>query len=90
MSSDYHMRQSTNSQPIAIGDGYHCSDLSSAAGVIDETINAVQTKALANMKTWLAEWKPSKKLARRDESEEGESRQRKAIGIAFRDAPVIQ
>lgn len=58
---------------------------------MDSTIHAVQTEALANMKTWLAEWKPSKKMAKRDDDgEEDEPRMRKAIGIAFRDAPVIQ
>ncbi|KAF8969331.1 serine carboxypeptidase S28-domain-containing protein [Flammula alnicola] len=49
--------QSTASQPIAVGDGFHCSDLGASAA-IDPTIAAVQTKALASMKTWLAAWKP--------------------------------
>ncbi|TFK43800.1 serine carboxypeptidase S28-domain-containing protein [Crucibulum laeve] len=50
--------QSTSLQPIALGDGFHCSDLGTSANV-DPTIAAVQTKALASMKTWLATWKPS-------------------------------
>jgi hypothetical protein len=52
--------QSTPQQPIALGDGFHCSDLGAASGAIDPTIKAVQTKALASMKAWLATWKPAK------------------------------
>lgn len=50
---------STPEQPIGVGDGFHCSDLSTASGVADPTILAVQQAALASMKTWLADWKPS-------------------------------
>ncbi|KAJ8495908.1 hypothetical protein ONZ45_g12655 [Pleurotus djamor] len=50
--------QSTDLQPIALGDGFHCSDLS-ARSAVDATIAAVQQHALASMKTWLATWKPS-------------------------------
>jgi pimeloyl-ACP methyl ester carboxylesterase len=50
--------QSTPQQPIAVGDGFHCSDLSTASGIADPTIHAVQQAALASMKTWLAAWKP--------------------------------
>ena len=32
------MRQSSAGQPIAIGDGFYCSDLSAAAGKVDSTI----------------------------------------------------
>ncbi|KAH8118755.1 peptidase S28 [Phellopilus nigrolimitatus] len=60
VSSDFHTRQSTSSQPIAVGDGFHCSDLSTAAGKVDTTILAVQEKALALMKTWLSTWSPTK------------------------------
>ncbi|KAF9556834.1 hypothetical protein CPC08DRAFT_74264 [Agrocybe pediades] len=49
---------STDSQPIGLGDGFHCSDLSTS-GAIDPTILAVQKKALGYMKKWLATWKPS-------------------------------
>ena len=35
-----------------------CSD-SYASSSIDPTVAAVQQKALASMKTWLASWKPS-------------------------------
>ncbi|KJA16225.1 hypothetical protein HYPSUDRAFT_298283 [Hypholoma sublateritium FD-334 SS-4] len=51
--------QSTASQPIAVGDGFHCSDLITRAGLVDASIAAVQAKALASMKTWLSAWKPS-------------------------------
>ncbi|KAF8914245.1 serine carboxypeptidase S28-domain-containing protein [Gymnopilus junonius] len=49
---------STAEQPIHVGDGFHCSDLSAASGAIDPTIAAVQQAALASMKTWLKAWKP--------------------------------
>ena len=57
MSADGALIQSTTSQPIAVGDGFHCSDLS-AASAIDPTIAAVQAKALASMKQWLQTWTP--------------------------------
>ena len=47
-------------QPVALSDGFHCSDLGTSAGKIDPTTAAVQAKALASMKSWLATWKPSK------------------------------
>jgi pimeloyl-ACP methyl ester carboxylesterase len=50
---------STAQQPIGLGDGFHCSDLGTSAGVVDPTILAVQQKALASIKGWLAAWKPS-------------------------------
>ncbi|KAF4598845.1 hypothetical protein EYR38_007253 [Pleurotus pulmonarius] len=55
--------QSTDLQPIAVGDGFHCSDLS-ARSASDATIAAVQTHALASMKTWLATWKPTSTSAK--------------------------
>ena len=58
VSSDFHTRQSTDSQPIAISDGFHGSDLISAAGV-DPTILAVQQEALSKIKEWLSAWTPS-------------------------------
>ncbi|KAG6910123.1 hypothetical protein DXG01_012882 [Tephrocybe rancida] len=54
-----HTVQSTEQQPIRIGDGFHCSDLKTLSGQIDPTINAVQVAALGYFKTWLAQWKPS-------------------------------
>lgn len=50
---------STAQQPIGLGDGFHCSDLGTSAGVADATILAVQKQALASIKGWLAVWKPS-------------------------------
>ncbi|KAL0955656.1 hypothetical protein HGRIS_001883 [Hohenbuehelia grisea] len=50
--------KSTSQQPIAMGDGFHCTDLS-AGSAVDATVNAVQQKALASMKTWLTQWKPT-------------------------------
>jgi hypothetical protein len=58
VSADGVDRASTNTQPIAIGDGFHCSDLSTTNAQVDSTVLAVQTKALSFMKTWLAEWTP--------------------------------
>lgn len=65
VSSDFHTRQSTPAQPIAEGDGFHCSDLLTANAVVDTTVRAVQTQGLAQMKTWLAEWRPAAHPARR-------------------------
>ncbi|KAH9920151.1 peptidase S28 [Fomitopsis serialis] len=50
--------QSTSTRPIAIGDGYHCSDLDAANGEVDSTIAAVQAQGLAAMKSWLETWEP--------------------------------
>ncbi|PPQ68264.1 hypothetical protein CVT26_006180 [Gymnopilus dilepis] len=49
---------STKEQPIHVGDGFHCSDLSTASAAIDPTIQSVQQAALSSMKTWLKAWKP--------------------------------
>ncbi|KAG6918838.1 hypothetical protein DXG01_011243 [Tephrocybe rancida] len=53
--------QGTSSQPIEVGDGFHCSDLLTSSGTVDATIRAVQVKALQHMQTWLATWKPQSK-----------------------------
>lgn len=45
----------TPRQPIEISNGFHCSDLSTAAR-IDPTVAAVQDESLASFKTWLAAW----------------------------------
>jgi len=45
----------TPQQPIEISNGFHCSDLRMADG-IDPTVAAVQDKAFASFKTWLAAW----------------------------------
>ncbi|KAF5358904.1 hypothetical protein D9758_004828 [Tetrapyrgos nigripes] len=51
---------STSSQPIAIGDGFHCSDLSIASGGVDPTIKVVQDKWFSTIPRWLEEWTPGK------------------------------
>ena len=58
VSSDFHTRISTSSQPIAVSDGFHCSDLSTAASVVDPTILTVQQEALSKIKEWLSAWTP--------------------------------
>ncbi|TDL29923.1 peptidase S28 [Rickenella mellea] len=58
VSSDFYTRQSTSMQPIAVSDGFHCSDMSKK-NAMDATVAAVQTQALASMKTWLGQWKPN-------------------------------
>ncbi|EJD01632.1 uncharacterized protein FOMMEDRAFT_111593 [Fomitiporia mediterranea MF3/22] len=74
VSSDFHTRQSTSSQPIAVGDGFHCSDLSAAAGMVDDTIASVQKEALAKMRGWLATWNSNtKKGGFRKEKRDAES-----------------
>lgn len=50
---------STPQMPIYLSDGFHCSDLSVANGLVDSTVLDVQKAALASMKAWLATWKPS-------------------------------
>ena len=57
---------STQDQPIHVGDGFHCSDLSTASGLVDPTILAVQQAALASIKVWIADWKPSVASGGRD------------------------
>jgi len=51
---------STPSMPIAVSDGFHCSDLSYANALIDTSVDVVQKQYLAKVKTWMTEWKPSK------------------------------
>ncbi|KAL6309641.1 peptidase S28 [Sparassis latifolia] len=51
--------KSTQSQRIAVGDGFHCSDLLTASGQVDATIAAVQEQVLAAMAEWLVGYEPS-------------------------------
>jgi len=51
--------QSTPEQPIWVSDGFHCSDLGTSSGLADTTVGAVQSAALAAMKNWLKDWKPT-------------------------------
>ncbi|TFY82703.1 hypothetical protein EWM64_g1305 [Hericium alpestre] len=57
VSADQHWVPSTLNQPIFESDGFHCSDLRMAAGVVDTTVNKVQQAALEHMRLWLVEWK---------------------------------
>jgi len=59
LSADETLFISTPWQPIALGDGFHCSDLGVAAAVVDPTIAAVQSEALFWMKEWLKTWRPA-------------------------------
>lgn len=51
---------STSSQPIVVGDGYHCSDLITSYGIADVTIDTVQKNALASILTWMEAYTASK------------------------------
>ncbi|OSX65769.1 hypothetical protein POSPLADRAFT_1132286 [Postia placenta MAD-698-R-SB12] len=48
---------STSMQPIAVGDGFHCSDYY-AQNAQDPTVAAVQNRGLAAIKEWLSSWTP--------------------------------
>ena len=63
MSADGSTAVSTAAQPIGVSDGFHCSDLDTYNGEIDATVRAVQLQALAAIKTWVAEFEPSKRRA---------------------------
>lgn len=52
---------STAMQPIALGDGFHVSDLYAVNGEADPTIASVQAQGLAAMKDWLADWEAPQK-----------------------------
>ncbi|KAF9077060.1 serine carboxypeptidase S28-domain-containing protein [Rhodocollybia butyracea] len=67
VSADGVDRPSTETQPIAIGNGFHTSDLLTANGRVDPTVLAVQNEALAYMKIWLAEWTPPSISPKREE-----------------------
>ncbi|KAK2464510.1 hypothetical protein APHAL10511_003489 [Amanita phalloides] len=56
MSAERVTVESTAEQPIMLGDGFHTSDLGVNNAEVDESIQAIQTSALAYMKTRLAEW----------------------------------
>ncbi|KAI0309843.1 peptidase S28 [Amylostereum chailletii] len=48
----------TPAENIGLSDGFHCSDLDSE-NAIDATVFAVQQKGLAQIKKWIAEWRPT-------------------------------
>ncbi|EJD52012.1 hypothetical protein AURDEDRAFT_142833 [Auricularia subglabra TFB-10046 SS5] len=56
MSTDFVTVKSTETQPIAVSDGFHCTDLIMSAGVSDPTVKQVQDLALAYMSQWIADW----------------------------------
>jgi hypothetical protein len=51
--------KSTLSQPIALSDGFHCSDFGASAAQVDPTIATVHKQALESFRMWLATWKPT-------------------------------
>lgn len=56
MSTDFINIASTERQPIAVSDGFHCTDLIISAGTTDTSVKQVQDLASAYMGKWLAEW----------------------------------
>jgi len=62
VSSEFASSRSTTLQPIALGDGFHCSDMLASSGEADMTILAVQNQALEAMKAWLSTYKPNATL----------------------------
>ncbi|CAE6447253.1 unnamed protein product [Rhizoctonia solani] len=56
MSSDFYPRKSTELQPIAVSDGFHCSDLLTRFGAADKTVYDVQQLSIAYFTKWIKEW----------------------------------
>ena len=54
VSADGLDKANTSTQPIYESDGFHCSDLNTQNGIVDETVYAVQMAGLEYMKAWLA------------------------------------
>ena len=54
VSADGLNKANTSTQPIYESDGFHCSDMDTQNGIVDETVYAVQIAALEYMKMWLA------------------------------------
>lgn len=52
--------QSTPDQPLALSDGFHCSDLGTV-NAVDPTILEVQQQALKSIAGWLEEYRPSRR-----------------------------
>ena len=59
VSSEFVTSLSTDQQPIALSDGFHCSDLLASSGLVDPTILAVQRQALDTMRIWLSSYEPA-------------------------------
>lgn len=56
VSSDFYNRKSTDLQPIAVSDGFHCSDLLTRFGAADKTVYDVQQLAIAYFTKWVKDW----------------------------------
>lgn len=56
VSSDFYNRKSTDLQPIAVSDGFHCSDLITRFGAADKTVYDVQQLAVAYFTKWVKDW----------------------------------
>ncbi|KAJ3558317.1 hypothetical protein NM688_g1004 [Phlebia brevispora] len=69
VSADGHNEASTSTQPIAISDGFHCSDLITDNGAVDSTVLAVQQQGLAAISKWMKGSVPSRREAVRFERE---------------------
>ena len=61
MSADGSTAVSTARQPIAVSDGFHCSDMLTKAGTVDSTVLAVQQAGLAKLEQWVKEFIPASK-----------------------------
>lgn len=57
VSADGQLIPSTPWQPIAVGDGFHCSEMYTANAEVDWTIAAVQAEGRTAMSAWLRGWK---------------------------------
>ncbi|KAF8520564.1 serine carboxypeptidase S28-domain-containing protein [Gautieria morchelliformis] len=55
VSSDFHHRLSSPSQPIFVGNGFHCSDMVVMASV-DPTIKVVMDAGVATLTKWVSQW----------------------------------
>ena len=59
LSADNTNFESTPERPIALSDGFHCSDMISYFGDLDPSIRNVQNQALNSISQRLADWVPS-------------------------------
>lgn len=64
LSSDFHTRVSTASQPIYVGNGFHCSDLI-VKSEVDPTIKTVIDAGVATLSNWLTEWPSGSKTQKK-------------------------
>ncbi|CAK5262521.1 unnamed protein product [Mycena citricolor] len=52
-------KKSTSELTIAIGEGFHCGDLSTAEAAANPSVLAVQKAGLAAIKDWIEDWEPA-------------------------------